>query len=108
MHCVCCVCSRTITCQTAVDARGVGVSCNSFRSLVDSKTPHLASAQVGRVVPLPNPVMAGRTLGSTSSIASPCTDQLSRQPVSRRPLFLALPAIADANGGRISHARASC
>jgi hypothetical protein len=77
--------SQTITCQTAIDAPGVCRALRCSQQLADSKTPHLAFSAGGACRTAPESGDDGRTLVSTPSIASSCTDHLSRQPVPRRP-----------------------
>ena len=95
--------SQTITCQTAIDARGVCPVLRWSQRSVDSKTPHLAFSAGGACRTAPESGDDGRTLVSTPSIASSCTDHPSRQPVPRCPPRPELHFEQPSNGGvRIS------
>lgn len=69
----CTACSRTITCQIAVDARGAG-SCLRAVACRTAERPTWRSAQVGRCPTAPETGGDDRTLPSTSSPAGTCTD----------------------------------
>ena len=66
----CVACSRTITCQTARDARGADLV---FSIGGTSKTPHLAFSAGGACPTAPETGGDDRTLPSTPSPAGPCT-----------------------------------
>lgn len=80
-------CTACVTCfpdhhLSNSDRRTRRPSCiATAHSLVDSKTPHLPFSAGGACDTAPESGDDGRTLGSTPSTASSCTDHLSRLPV---------------------------
>ena len=78
-------------------------------AVVDSKTPHLPFSAGGACHTAPESGDDGRTLGSTPSTASSCTDHLSRLPVRRcQPLpELHIDKPSD-DGEAISHVAEPC
>jgi hypothetical protein len=102
--------SRTITCQTAIDAHGVRRALQLVTALVDSKSPHLPFSAGGACGTAPESGDDGRTLGSTPSTASSCTDHhLSRLPVPRCQPLPELPIDKPFDDGEaISHGAGPC
>lgn len=85
MHCVCCVFPRpSLVKQRSTRAASV-VHCAGHSNWWTAKRPNLAFSAGGACRTAPESGDDGRTLVSTPSIASSCTDYLSWQPVPRRP-----------------------